>query len=168
MTCEWQPIETAPKTNPDAEVAEKPIRILLRFGTEGVAIAYWDWYYAEGGHGCRDGFAWIEPHAGEPLNLHYSEEPDGWAPLPKPRGQIEERGTRDEVDAAGDAASLTQKLISTHRQLAVSSQDADTAKLHYDTIDEIARLQTDLASTERLAEFYQTELERILKEGTRR
>jgi hypothetical protein len=59
-----------------------PPRILLRFGEEGVAIAYWDWYYAEGGHGYRDGFAWIEPYSGEPLNLHYSAEPDGWMSLP--------------------------------------------------------------------------------------
>lgn len=82
-------METAPKgsggigadtTAPDYVA---PPRILLRFGEEGVAIAYWDWYYAEGGHGCRDGFAWIEPHSGEPLNLHYSTEPDGWMDLPK-------------------------------------------------------------------------------------
>ena len=77
----WQPMKTAPKGSGDAD-SESP-RILLRFGEEAVAIAHWDWYYAEGGRGCLDGFAWIEPHSGEPLNMHYSAEPDGWMELPK-------------------------------------------------------------------------------------
>lgn len=85
----WQPMETAPRGNGEgnADTTDPdyiaPPRILLRFGEEGIAIAYWDWYYAEGGWGFTDGFAWIEPFSGEPLNLHYSTEPDGWMELPE-------------------------------------------------------------------------------------
>lgn len=83
----WRDIASAPKGSEDIDGTRdpayvKPPRILLRFGNEAVAIAYWDWYYAEGGHGYRDGFAWIGPECGEPLNLHYSAAPDGWMPLP--------------------------------------------------------------------------------------
>ena len=60
----------------------EPPRILLRFGSEAVSVAYWDWYYAEGGSGYRDGFAWIEPCTGAPLNLHYTTQPTGWMPIP--------------------------------------------------------------------------------------
>ncbi len=84
---EWQPMETAPKPSPepitDIASAQPPPRILLRFADEAVSVAYWDWYYAEGGRGYSDGFAWIEPCSGEPLNLHYSAPPDGWMPLPR-------------------------------------------------------------------------------------
>lgn len=84
----WKPMNTAPKGSGDGNSDTRepgyvaPPKILLRFGSEAVAIAHWDWYYAEGGHGYRDGFAWIGPECGEPLNLHYSE-PDGWMELPK-------------------------------------------------------------------------------------
>ncbi len=83
----WRDIASAPRGSEDIDDTRdpayvKPPRILLRFGNEAVAIAYWDWYYAEGGHGYRDGFAWIGPECGEPLNLHYSAAPDGWMPLP--------------------------------------------------------------------------------------
>lgn len=71
---EWQSIETAPKGDAD--------RVLLRFGDEAVSVAYWDLYYAEGGNGCTNGFAWVEPCSGDPLDLHYSTAPDGWMPLP--------------------------------------------------------------------------------------
>ena len=84
----WQPIETAPKGGGAKYVTDpkwvEPPKILLRFGNEAVSVAYWDWYYAEGGHGYRDGFAWIEPCSSEPLNLHYSTPPDGWMPIPSP------------------------------------------------------------------------------------
>lgn len=76
--CTWQPMDTAPKP----EGVERAPRILLRFGDEAVSVAYWDWYYAEGGAGYIDGFAWIEPCSGDPLNLHYNAPPDGWMPLP--------------------------------------------------------------------------------------
>jgi hypothetical protein len=83
---QWQPMETAPKPSAepikDLRSAKPPPRVLLRFGSEAVSVAYWDWYYAEGGNGCTDGFAWIEPCSGEALNLHYSTPPDGWMPLP--------------------------------------------------------------------------------------
>lgn len=59
-----------------------PPLILLRFGTEAVSVARWDWYYAEGGGGCTDGFAWIEPCSGDLLNLHYTMPPDAWMPIP--------------------------------------------------------------------------------------
>lgn len=82
---EWQPIKTAPKGGGADRVDDpkwvKPPRILLRFGDEAVSVAYWDWSYAEGGDGYRDGFAWIEPCSAEPLNLHYSTPPDAWAPI---------------------------------------------------------------------------------------
>ena len=84
---EWQPMETAPKGGGAELVTDpnwvQPPRILLRFGDEAVSVAYWDWYYAEGGNGYTDGFAWIEPCSGEQLNLHYSTPPDGWMPLPR-------------------------------------------------------------------------------------
>jgi hypothetical protein len=85
---DWQPMETAPKGGGADLVTDpnwvNPPRVLLRFGDEAVSVAYWDWYYAEGGGGYRDGFAWIEPCSGEPLNLHYTTPPDGWIALPLP------------------------------------------------------------------------------------
>jgi hypothetical protein len=82
----WRPIETAPKGGGAELVTDpkwvEPPRILLRFGDEAVSVAYWDWYYAEGGAGYRDGFAWIEPCSSEPLNLHYSTPPTHWMPVP--------------------------------------------------------------------------------------
>lgn len=89
MTASWQPMETAPKGNGGIHADTRdpgyiaPPKILMRFGKEGVAIVYWDWYYAEGGSGYRDGCAWIISPGGEPVNLHYSTEPDGWMELPK-------------------------------------------------------------------------------------
>jgi hypothetical protein len=107
-------METAPKGAESVEVARtvdgyvSPPRILLRFGEEGVAIAYWDWYYAEGGHGYRDGFAWIEPYSVEPLNLHYSAEPDGWMSLPNTQASLKSEATRT---APGDGSQHdTNKL----------------------------------------------------------
>lgn len=91
---EWQPIESAPKGGGADDIRDpawvNPPRILLRFGGEAVSVAYWDWYYAEGGAGFRDGFAWIEPCSGEPLNLHYSTPPTHWTELPAPPAAIEE------------------------------------------------------------------------------
>lgn len=84
---DWQPIETAPKGS-DGNIDTRdpsyvpPPRILLRFGEEGIAIAYWDWYYADGGMGCTDGFAWVNSPTGDILNNHFSTEPDGWMELP--------------------------------------------------------------------------------------
>jgi len=82
-------METAPKgSGPDSDRRSPehvdPPRILLCFGNEAQSVAYWDWYYAEGGSGCTDGFAWIEPCSGDPLNLHYGTVPTGWMPLPAP------------------------------------------------------------------------------------
>jgi hypothetical protein len=81
----WEPIETAPKGGGADMVTDPawvdPPKILMKFEGGEVSVAYWDWYYAEGGAGYRDGFAWIEPCSGEPLNLHYGE-PTGWMPLP--------------------------------------------------------------------------------------
>ena len=83
----WQPIESAPKGGGTKLVTDpnwvEPPQILLRFGDEAVSVAYWDWYYAEGGHGYTDGFAWIEPCSGEPLNLHYREGPIEWMEAPE-------------------------------------------------------------------------------------
>lgn len=83
---DWLPMDSAPKgsgmglvTTPDYI---EPPRILLRFGAEAVSVAYWDWYFAEGGDGCTDGFAWIEPCSGDPLNLSYTTPPDAWMPIP--------------------------------------------------------------------------------------
>lgn len=82
---DWQPMETAPKGGGAERVDDPayvtPPRILLRFGTEAVSVAYWEAYYAEGGNGCTDGFAWVEPVSGEPLNICYSTEPNGWMPI---------------------------------------------------------------------------------------
>lgn len=89
---DWQRIDTAPKGgfpegfSGDRLVTDpawvRPPRILLRFGDEAVSVAYWDWYYAEGGNGCTNGFAWIEPCSGEKLDLHYSTPPTHWMPIP--------------------------------------------------------------------------------------
>lgn len=84
---EWRPMKTAPRGSEDIDDTShpdyiKPPKILLRFGDEDISVAYWDWYYAEGGYGCTDGFAWISSPGGEPLNLIFSAEPDGWLPLP--------------------------------------------------------------------------------------
>jgi hypothetical protein len=83
----WQPMETAPKGG-GADMVDDPAwvdppRILLRFGAEGVAIGYWDWYYAEGGTGCTDGVAWIGCPCSERLADYFSTAPDGWMELPR-------------------------------------------------------------------------------------
>lgn len=84
----WMPIESAPKGGGADDVRDPkyvtPPRILMRFGGEAVSVAYWDAYYATGGGGCTDGFAWCEPCSGDPLNMHYSTPPDGWQPLRPP------------------------------------------------------------------------------------
>jgi hypothetical protein len=81
---EWQPMETAPKGGEAQFVTDpywiEPPKILLLFDGD-ICVGYWDSYYAEGGFECTDGFAWIEPCSGEPLNLHYGI-PKAWAPLP--------------------------------------------------------------------------------------
>ena len=81
----WLPIETAPKGGGAARTDDpewiRPPRILMRFGGGEVSVAYWDWYYAEGGNGCTHGVAWVEPVSGEQLCDHYGI-PDGWMPLP--------------------------------------------------------------------------------------
>jgi hypothetical protein len=72
--CEgWRTIESAPM---DGSCE----RILLRFADDNVSVGYWDLYYAEGGRGCSDGHAWIEPCSGEQLNLHY-DLPTHWMPI---------------------------------------------------------------------------------------
>ena len=80
----WLPIETAPKgggapLRTDPAWVEPP-KILLLFAGGAQAVCYWDWYYAEGGAGCTDGVAWIEPVSGERINLHY-DNPIRWRPL---------------------------------------------------------------------------------------
>lgn len=82
---DWQPMETAPKGGGADDTRDcawvEPPKILLRFGEESISVAYWEWYYAEGGDGFTNGFAWVEPCSGEPLDLHYTTEPDGWLSL---------------------------------------------------------------------------------------
>jgi hypothetical protein len=82
---EWNSMDTAPKGGgadlvTDPEYVKPPL-VLLLFPADKVSVAYWDWYYAEGGNGCTDGVAWIEPISSEPLHMYY-EEPIGWLPLP--------------------------------------------------------------------------------------
>lgn len=82
----WQSMDTAPNGGGAELVTDpkwvEPPRILIQFGDEAISVAYWDWYYAEGGNGCTDGFAWVEPCSAEQLNLHYTTPPTGWMPLP--------------------------------------------------------------------------------------
>ena len=75
----WQPIETAPK--PSSETAEPAPRIIVAsISSDFMSVAYWDWYYAEGGGGHHAGLsAWIEPHSGESVSYHF--EPTHWRPL---------------------------------------------------------------------------------------
>jgi len=77
-------METAPKGGradryDDPKWVEPP-QILLKFEHSCISVAVWEYYYAEGGRGCTDGVAWIEPCSGEPLNLHY-DNPVAWASL---------------------------------------------------------------------------------------
>lgn len=80
----WLDIATAPLGGGAELVSDQkwvePPMILLRF-EDNVAIGRWDWYYAEGGAGCVDGIAWVEPCSGERLTLHYGE-PSYWMPIP--------------------------------------------------------------------------------------
>ena len=91
MMMEWQPIETAPKGGGAELVTDpqwvEPPRILLRFGDEAISVAYWDWYYAEGGRGFNGKSAWIEPCSGDQLSLHYTNPPTHWMPIPPPPGE---------------------------------------------------------------------------------
>jgi hypothetical protein len=89
MSSEWLPIETAPKGG-GAEMVTDPLwvappRILMNFGSEGMAIVYYDWYYAEGGNG-YDGAnsPWVVDKTSETADQHFNCEPDGWMPLPPP------------------------------------------------------------------------------------
>jgi hypothetical protein len=82
---EWMDMGTAPKgggadtvTSPDW--VEPPF-VLLKFRDGQKSVARWDWYFADGGRGCVDGCAWIEPVSGEQLNQHYGQ-PTQWAHLP--------------------------------------------------------------------------------------
>lgn len=84
---EWQPIESAPKGGgaeliTDPEYVEPP-KILLLFPNGAMSVAYWDWYYAEGGRGYEDGIAWVEPVSGERVHNYY-DNPTHWMPLPEP------------------------------------------------------------------------------------
>lgn len=85
---DWQSIETAPKGGGAEMVTDPawvdPPRILLRFEDGEISVAYWDWYWAEGGHGFNGQLAWIEPCSGEQLSLHYGK-PTHWMPLPPPQ-----------------------------------------------------------------------------------
>jgi len=79
-------METAPKGG-GAELVTDPNwvatpKILLLFDGD-VSVGYWDWYYADGGNGCTNGAAWIEPLSGDLLSLHY-DSPEAWQPLPSP------------------------------------------------------------------------------------
>ena len=82
---EWRTIDTAPKGGGAEMVTDpawvEPPRILLRFEDGAVSVGYWDWYYAEGGRGCEDGIAWIEPYSGERLSQHHPAATH-WMPLP--------------------------------------------------------------------------------------
>lgn len=89
-TDKWSEIQSAPKgSNPkDAPMVTdpnyvEPPKILLLFREGVVSVAYWDWYYAEGGRGYEGGLAWVEPVSGERLDLYY-DEPIAWMPLPAP------------------------------------------------------------------------------------
>ena len=83
----WQKIETAPKGSGTGSVCDpqyvEPPRILLLFEEGYTSVAYWDWYYADGGNGYDGGDAWIEPLSGEKLDMHY-DSPTHWMPLPSP------------------------------------------------------------------------------------
>ena len=82
---DWQPIETAPKGGGAELVTDpnwvEPPRILMKFEHGEISVAYWDWYYAEGGAGYSGGEAWIEPCSGEQLSMHYGT-PVSWMELP--------------------------------------------------------------------------------------
>jgi len=55
---------------------------LLLFPGGEVSVGYWDAYYAEGGRGCINGYAWIEPCSAEALDLLYDPHTH-WMILPK-------------------------------------------------------------------------------------
>lgn len=84
---DWQPIETAPKGGGAEMITDpawvEPPQILMLFEDGEVSVTYWDWYWAEGGHGYNGSLAWIEPCSGEQLSLHYGS-PTHWMPLPNP------------------------------------------------------------------------------------
>ena len=77
---QWQPMETAPKDRSEKNPTYP--RILLRFDEGQMAVAYWDAYYAEGGHGHEGRWlGWVEPCSGDVVELHY-DKPTHWMPLP--------------------------------------------------------------------------------------
>jgi hypothetical protein len=86
----WQPMETAPKGGGAERVDDpkwvEPPKILLLFDEGEISVGYWDWYYAEDGHGYDGGLAWIEPCSGEKLD-HIYGLPIKWQPLPLEPGQ---------------------------------------------------------------------------------
>lgn len=82
----WQPIETAPKGG-GAEMVTDPKWVeppdVLLFCSDGTqCVAYWDWYYAEGGRGYTDGNAWII-RGGERV-YDVAGEATHWMLLPPP------------------------------------------------------------------------------------
>lgn len=86
---ELRPMSEAPKGGgadrvDDPSWVEPPL-ILLRFQDDVFSVAYWDWYYAEGGCGfgeARGCDAWVDKSSGELVELHY-DKPIGWYELPK-------------------------------------------------------------------------------------
>lgn len=99
MTSEWQDISTAPKGGGAEFVTDQnwvaPPDILLCFRGGERRVGHWDWFYADGGYGCTDGIAWIEPCSGEQLNLYY-DAPTHWHLLPAPPAERAETGFRVE------------------------------------------------------------------------
>ena len=84
----WEPIESAPKGGGTDSVSDpnwiEPPEILLCLEKGYRVICRWDWYYAEGGDGYRDGVAWILSN-GDLLEDHYpTSKPVWWMPLPTP------------------------------------------------------------------------------------
>lgn len=83
----WRSMDSAPKGGgakyrTDPAWVEPPL-ILLSFPGGEQSVAYWDWYYAEGGCGFTDGHGWCERISGELVHNHYGL-PTGWQPLPPP------------------------------------------------------------------------------------
>jgi len=103
----WEPIETAPKGGGADLVTDpayvRPPKVLLLFEGGEQVVCHWDWYYAEGGNGYREGVsAWVEPVSGEQVSLHY-DNPTHWMSLAEPPNAVLS-GAADEHNQRRDAS----------------------------------------------------------------
>lgn len=131
----WLPIETAPKGGGAEMVSDpkwiEPPKLLLRFGAGEVIVGHWDWYYAEGGNGCTNGVAWVEPLTGERL-FNYYGSPTHWISI-------------DDIDNAIPRQAVADALAALQAKLNISA-DPDGINTQWNMALDYVETELDVTS----------------------